>query len=110
VGARRLNGLVQIITPEALSRIMPHVAQGIFRVVGQLMEGWLTVDYVRHCVELPVATLSPDTRVISIRDDLWIDQVPIGMVGIEDRMPNTLLKVTVIAKTEVIHVERTHAA
>jgi hypothetical protein len=89
---------------------MSHVAQGVFRVVGHLIEGWLTVEYVRHCDELPVVTPPPGDRVIYIRDDLWIDRVPIEMVAIEDRTPNTLLRVTVRERTEVIHVERDHAA
>jgi hypothetical protein len=32
------------------------------------------------------------------------------MVSIEDRIPNTLLRVTVRDRTEVIHVERDNAA
>jgi hypothetical protein len=89
---------------------MSHVAQGLFRVVGHLAEDWLTVEYVRHCDELPAATPPPGGRVISIRDDLWIDRVPVALVAIEDRIPNTLLRVTVRERTEVIHVERDHAA
>ena len=89
---------------------MSHFAQGVFRVVGQLAEGWLTVEYVRHCDESPAVTPPPGGRVISIRDDLWIDRVPVEMVAIEDRMPNTLLRVTVRERTEVIHVERDRAA
>jgi hypothetical protein len=89
---------------------MSHVAQGVFRVVGHLVEGWLTVEYVRHCDELSAVTPPPGGRVISIRDDLWIDRVPVALVAIEDRIPNTLLRVTVRERTEVIHVERDHAA
>lgn len=88
---------------------MSHVAKGVFRVVGHLTEGWLTVEYVRHSDELPEVTPPPGVRVIQIRDDLWIDRVPISLVAIEDRMPNTLLRVTVRDRTEVIHVEREHA-
>ena len=79
-------------------------------MVGHLTDGWLTVEYVRHCDELPKVTPPPGGRVISIRDDLWIDRVPVDLVAIEDRMPNTLLRVTVRERTEVIHVEREHVA
>jgi hypothetical protein len=91
-------------------RIMSHVAQGVFRVVGHLTEGWLTVEYVLHCDELPTVTPPPGGRVISIRDNLWIDRVPVEMVAIEDRLPNTLLRVTVRERSEVICVERDHVA
>jgi hypothetical protein len=89
---------------------MSHVAQGVFRVVGHLVEGWLTVEYVRYCDASPAVTPPPGGRVISIRDDLWIDRVPVAMVSIEDRIPNTLLRVTVRDRTEVIHVGRDNAA
>jgi hypothetical protein len=89
---------------------MSHVAQGVFRVLGHLAEGWLTVEYVRHCEELPAMTPPPGGRVITIRDDLWIDRVPVAMVAIKDRIPNTLLRVTVRDRTEVINVERDYSA
>ena len=85
---------------------MSHVAQGVFRVVGHHIEGWLAVEYMRHCDEQPELAESRPDKVVSIRDDLWIDSVPIGMVAIEDRLPNTLLRVTVRDRTEVVHVER----
>jgi hypothetical protein len=89
---------------------MPHLAQGVFRVVGHLIEGWLSVEYVRHCDELPESTPARGQRIISIRDDLWIDAVPVALVDIDDRLPNTLLRVTVKEQTEVVHVERYRAA
>ncbi|MDB6055815.1 MAG: hypothetical protein JWN25_3338, partial [Verrucomicrobiales bacterium] len=67
---------------------MAHVAQGIFRVVGHLVEDSLTVEYVRHCDELSAATPPPGGKSVSIRDDLWIDRVPVAMVAIQDRMPS----------------------
>ena len=88
---------------------MSHVAQGVFRVVGHLAEGWLTVEYVRHCDESLAVTPPEGGRVISIRDDLWIDRIPVALVAIEDRIPNTLLRVTVRDRIEVIRVERDHA-
>lgn len=88
---------------------MTHVTQGVFQVVGHLVEGWLTVEYVRHC-EILAATQPLGDRVVYIRDDLWIDRVPVSLVAIEDRMPNTLLRITVRDRTEVIFVERDHTA
>jgi hypothetical protein len=85
-------------------------AQGIFRVVGHLVEGWLDVEYVKHCDECPEVTPPPGGKVITIRDDLWVGQIPIELVDIDDRLPNTLLKVTVRNRTDVIHVERDNAA
>ncbi len=85
---------------------MSHIARGIFRVVGQLIEGTLTVEYVRHC-DLPVEPPPPPgIKIIRILDDLWIDNVPLELVDINDRLPNTLLRVTVRNQTEVIKVER----
>jgi len=55
-------------------------------------------------------TPPPGGRVITIRDDLWIDRVPVAMVAIKDRIPNTLLRVTVRDRTEVINVERDYSA
>jgi hypothetical protein len=83
-----------------------HIAEGIFRVVGHLVEGWLEVQYIRHCDELPTAIPPPRGRVIDIRDDLWVTQIPISLVEVHDRLPNTLLKVAVRNRTEAIHVER----
>jgi hypothetical protein len=60
---------------------MSHVAQGVFRVVGHLAEGWLTVEYVRHCDESLAVTPPEGGRVISSRDDLWIDRIPVALVG-----------------------------
>jgi hypothetical protein len=89
---------------------MSRDAQGIYRVVGHLVEGWLTVELVGSCVEYPEVTPPPGGRVVSIRDDLWIDRVPVSLVQIDDRLPNTLLRVTVRDRTEVIYVERANAA
>ena len=91
---------------------MPHVAQGVFRVVGHLTEGWLSVEYVKHCDELPKSTPPRGGRIISIRDDLCVDMIPVALVDLDDRLPNTLLKVTVKDRTEVlhVHVERYRAA
>jgi hypothetical protein len=88
----------------------PELAQGIYRVVGHLVEGWLTVELVRSLTEWPEVKPPPGGTVISIHDDLWIDRVPVSLVEIGDRFPNTLLKVTVRNRTEVIHVERANAA
>ena len=82
---------------------MSHIAEGIFRVVGNLTPGFLKVEYVRHCEPTPEG-------FISIRDDLWIDQVPLGLVAFSDRMPNTLLRVTVQDRCEVVRAERHTAA
>ena len=101
-----LRAWTEELTPDSVS----HIAQGVFRVVGHLTENWLNVEYVRHRIELPTITPPPEGRLISIKDDLWIDRVPIEMVAIEDRMPNTLLRVTVRDRTEVIHVERDRVA
>ena len=85
---------------------MDHVARGIFRVVGQLIEGTLTVEYVEHCDLLPLPAPPPGGKVIRILDDLWIDKVPLELVDMNDRLPNTLLRVTVRNQTEVLKVER----
>jgi hypothetical protein len=85
---------------------MDHIARGIFQVVGQLVEGTLTVEYVEHC-DLPLErTPPPGCKVIHILDNLWIDKIPIDLVDMNDRLPNTLLRVTVRNQTEVLKVER----
>jgi len=89
---------------------MTNIANGVYRVVGHLIDGWLTVEFVRRCDESPEVTPPPGGKVIALWDDLWIDRVPITMVAIEDRIPNTLLRVTVRERTEVIHVEKEHVA
>ena len=88
----------------------PEYAQGIYRVVGHLVEGWLTVELVRSLTEWPKVDAPLGCRVIEIHDDLWIDKVPVSLVEIGSRFPNTLLKVTVRNRTEVMHVERANAA
>lgn len=85
---------------------MEHIARGIFRVVGQLTEGTLTVEYVEYCDLPPEPTPPPGGKVIRILDDLWINKVPLELVDMNDRLPNTLLRVTVRERTEVIKVER----
>jgi hypothetical protein len=85
---------------------MSHTARGIFRVVGQLVEGTLSVEYVRHC-DLPPESAPPSGgKTVRILDDLWIDKVPLELVDINDRLPNTLLRVTVRDRMQVLKVER----
>lgn len=85
---------------------MSDFSQGIFRVVGRLFEEYLSVqyDYVKSCEPFPPTPLGG--KILIIRDDLQIDRVPIEMVLPEDRMPNTLLKITVRDRTVVVKVER----
>lgn len=85
---------------------MSHTARGIFRVVGHLYPGVLTVQYVRHCDLAPKPTPPPGGKVVRILDDLWVDKVPVELVDVSDRLPNTLLLVTVRDQTEVVKVER----
>ena len=85
---------------------MNHIAQGVFRVLGPLVEGTLTVEYVRHCGDPPEPIPPAGGKIIGIRDDLWIDSIPVGLVDMNDRLPNTLLKVTVRNQREVVRVER----
>ena len=64
------------------------------------------IEYVRHC-DLPLEPApSPGGKTIRILDDLWIDKVPLELVEMNDRLPNTLLRVTVRDRTEVVKVER----
>jgi hypothetical protein len=85
---------------------MSHTARGIFRVVGLLVEGTLSVEYVRHC-DLPRESAPPlGGKTVRLLDDLWIDKVPLELVDINDRLPNTLLMVTVRDRTEVVKVEK----
>jgi hypothetical protein len=72
----------------------PHFAEGVFRVIGHLRPGFLKVECVRHADHLPPPT-DPTVRVYDMRDDLWIDEVPLDMVPIAKRLPNSLLLVTV---------------
>jgi hypothetical protein len=85
---------------------MSHTARGIFRVVGQLSEGTLTVEYVEHCDLPPLPAPLPGGKIFRILDDLWIDNVPLELVDFNDRLPNTLLRITVRDRTEVVKVER----
>ena len=81
---------------------MSHTAQSIYRVVGQLTPGFLKVELVRDG--------EPSSEgFVSIRDS-WLDQVPLELVALSDRLPNTLLRVTVQNRYEVVHVERQPAA
>ncbi len=84
-----------------------HVAKGIFRVIGCVSPGYLKLKYVRHVDDAdlrPRAKLKEGVRVISIRDDLWVDEVPIELVPPESRMPNSLIELTVRNRTEIIAV------
>ncbi|HYG36420.1 MAG TPA: hypothetical protein VEC99_16620 [Clostridia bacterium] len=85
---------------------MSHTARVIFRVVGQLVEGTLSVEYVRHCDLPPETAPLLGGKIISTVDTLWIDKVQLELVNIIDRLPNTLLRVTVRNQTEVVKVER----
>jgi hypothetical protein len=86
---------------------MTYLAKGVFRVVGQLHPGFLSVEYVRHCDDSPRPTFPKDAKVIF--DEPWVglDRIPIDQVAVPDRFPNTLLRVTVKSTNhEIIHVER----
>ncbi len=89
---------------------MSHIVKGVYQVVGHFPEGWLTVKPIGRINEEPEMTPPPGGKIIALWNDLQIDRVPIEMVAFEDRMPNTLLRVTVRDRTAVIHVERENAA
>ena len=80
-----------------------HFAKGIFRVVGNLRPGFLKVEHVRHLEPLPQSA-DPSVPVYDMRDDLWIDEVPLDMVPMPNRLPNSLLLVTVKDATIVTAV------
>ncbi len=84
---------------------MSYVAKGVFRVVGQLHSGALSVEYVRHCDDSPRFTFPVGTKVIF--DEPWVglDRIPIDLVAMPDRFPNTLLRV-IVRGAEIVHVER----
>jgi hypothetical protein len=81
----------------------PHFARGIFRIVGNLRPGFLAVEYVSHADPPPPST-DPSIRVIDLRDDLWIDEVPLDMVPLRARTPNSRLIVTVRDRRTVVNV------
>ena len=81
----------------------PHFAKGIFRVVGNLRPGFLKVEGLGHADPLPEPA-DPSIRVYDMRDDLWIDEVPLDMVPMPKRLPNSLLLVTVRDRTIVVDV------
>lgn len=81
------------------TRIMsPQFAKGIFRVVGKLPPGFLKVECLRHAEPLS------DANAYDMRDDLWIDEVPLDMVPMAKRLPNSLHLVTVRDRTVVTNV------
>jgi len=84
-----------------------HIAKGIFRVFGCVSPGYLKLTYVRH-VDEDEKCIYPQpkeiVRVITIRDDLWVDEVPIDLVPPESRMPNSLVELTVRNAREIIAV------
>ena len=84
------------------------MAKGVFRVVGNLVPGYLTVQYVRHCDDSP--RFAVPARAIFDESWIGIDRIPLEMVTLPDRFPNTLLRVTVQSGThEIIQIERQEA-
>jgi hypothetical protein len=82
------------------------IAKGIFRVFGCVTPGYLKVEYVRHSENPKVekSAFPAGSRIIHIRDDLWVSEVPIELVPPESRMPNSLIELTVRGATQIITV------
>jgi hypothetical protein len=78
----------------------PHRAVGHFRVFGIVNPGYVKVQYVDH-----IPPLNHEPGTVMIFDEFWVDEIPIGLVPFELRMPNTDLKVTVENRQRVIAVE-----
>jgi hypothetical protein len=85
--------------------MVDHIGKAVFRVVGCLSPGYLKLAYVRDPDGLLVTKKEDGSMIIHIKDDVWIDEVPLELVPQQSRIPNSLITVSVRNRTQVVSVE-----